>query len=114
MNYKERHRTSNYLYGGAITLSILALISCMIPLATKVPVDILQILTIARYAFSTLSIIATIIALIIQPDRLFISIALILSLVAIFWNYVVIGIAVGVAIAAAMFVLQLLEQGFSW
>ena len=115
MKPRERYKLSNYLYGWAITLSILALISCLIPLAVKeVSADILQVLDVARYGFSTLSIVTTIFALIILPDRLFISIALILSLVAIFWNYVVIGIGVGIAIAVAMFVFQLLDQGISW
>jgi hypothetical protein len=114
MKPKQRYKVSNYLYSGAITLSVLAVISCLIPLTTKLSLDILQILNVARYGLSVLSIVITIISLIILPDRLFISIALILSVVAIFWNYVVIGVAVGVAIAVAVIIFQLWEEGTSW
>jgi hypothetical protein len=86
----------------------------LLPLATKLSPDTLQILNVARYGLSILSIIITIISLIILPDRLFILIALILSLVAIFWDYVVIGVAVGVAVAVVVVIFKLWEESTSW
>jgi len=77
MKPKQRHKVSNYLCAGAITLSVLAVISCLIPLTTKLSSGILQILNVGRCVLSILSIITTIISMIIIPDRLFISIALI-------------------------------------